>query len=47
MTSITRHEFEEVFPQLVEDLVAHARQYGMPSNALDWYRRVSTNTSPP
>lgn len=39
MTSITRHEFEEVFPQLVEDLVAHARQYGMPSNALDWYRR--------
>lgn len=36
----TRKEFEQVFPQLVEDLTAHAKQYGVPSNALEWYRKV-------
>ncbi len=37
----TRAEFEEVFPKLVEDLIDHAKQYGMPSDALEWYRKVN------
>ena len=46
MASITRQEFEEHFPHMVEDLVSEADVYGMPSGALDWYRRVSKKTSP-
>jgi hypothetical protein len=37
----TLKEFESVFPQLVEDLLAHAKQYGSPQQALDWYKAVS------
>ncbi|KAI9781339.1 MAG: Farnesyl pyrophosphate synthetase [Peltula sp. TS41687] len=37
--STTRKDFEGVFPQLVEDLTDHAKQYGVPSNALEWYRK--------
>ncbi|KAI9758441.1 MAG: Anaphase-promoting complex subunit 23 [Chaenotheca gracillima] len=39
MPSITRGEFEGVFPKLVDELVDHARQYGLPQQALDWYKR--------
>ncbi|KAI9798663.1 MAG: Farnesyl pyrophosphate synthetase [Piccolia ochrophora] len=35
---VTRSEFEGVFPRLVDELVSHAEQYGMPANALEWYR---------
>ncbi|KAI9828464.1 MAG: Farnesyl pyrophosphate synthetase [Thelocarpon impressellum] len=38
---ITRTEFEDVFPKLVKDLIAHAKQYGVPENAVEWYRKVT------
>jgi farnesyl diphosphate synthase len=37
----TLQEFEAVFPKLVDDLVAHAEQYGVPTNALEWFRKAS------
>ncbi|KAI9886997.1 MAG: Farnesyl pyrophosphate synthetase [Watsoniomyces obsoletus] len=45
MATITRAEFEEVFPKLVEDLINHAKQYGMPSDALEWYRKNLTHNT--
>ncbi|KAF2427520.1 ERG20 farnesyl diphosphate synthase [Tothia fuscella] len=36
--SITREQFEEIFPQLVQDLTNHCCQYGLPEKALVWYR---------
>ncbi len=36
----TLKEFETVFPTLAEDLLAHAKQYGAPQMALDWYKAV-------
>lgn len=35
-----KKEFEEVFPLLVQDLTNHALQYGLPENALVWFRNV-------
>ncbi|KAH0547785.1 hypothetical protein FGG08_000042 [Glutinoglossum americanum] len=35
----TLKEFESVFPQLVDDLVGHAKAYGVPENGLNWYRQ--------
>lgn len=37
---ITLKEFESVFPQLVDDLAEHCKQYGLPDNALQWYKDV-------
>jgi hypothetical protein len=37
----TLKEFESIFPTIVEDLLAHAKQYGPPQMALDWYKTVS------
>ena len=36
----TLKEFESIFPILVEDLLAHSKQYGLPQIALDWYKAV-------
>lgn len=36
----TLKEFESVFPKLVEDLVEHSKKYGVPQQALDWYKNV-------
>lgn len=38
MTS--REQFESVFPSLVEDLLAHAKKYNLPENALQWFEKV-------
>ncbi|KAL8751462.1 MAG: hypothetical protein Q9184_006065 [Pyrenodesmia sp. 2 TL-2023] len=35
---ISLKEFESVFPQLVEDLAQHSKQYGLPEEALQWYK---------
>ncbi|KAL8954795.1 MAG: hypothetical protein Q9193_007080 [Seirophora villosa] len=35
---ITLKEFESVFPQLVDDLSQHCQQYGLPEDALQWYK---------
>jgi hypothetical protein len=37
---ISRQEFESYFPRLVDDLVAHAQQYGAPEDCINWYRHV-------
>ncbi len=37
---ISLKEFESVFPQLVEDLAQHSKQYGLPDEALQWYKDV-------
>lgn len=37
---ITLKEFESVFPQLVDDLSQHCQQYGLPDDALQWYKDV-------
>ena len=44
---VTRAEFEEVFPKLMEDLSEHAKQYNIPPNALKWYQDVSPFRFPP
>ena len=36
----TLKEFESVFPKLVDDLSEHAKEHGIPSNALKWYQDV-------
>ncbi|KAI9676445.1 MAG: Farnesyl pyrophosphate synthetase [Caeruleum heppii] len=42
----TRAEFEAIFPRLVDDLTAKAQEYGIPENALQWYRQsLNTNTT--
>ncbi|KAL8831252.1 MAG: hypothetical protein Q9191_000972 [Dirinaria sp. TL-2023a] len=35
----TRAEFEAVFPSLVDDLIQNCKQYNVPDNALQWYRK--------
>jgi farnesyl diphosphate synthase len=42
----TLKEFESVFPTLVEDMLAHAKQYGAPQMALDWYKAVRIYFNP-
>jgi len=37
---VTRKEFEDVFPQLVDDLVANCKQSNLPEQALKWYKQV-------
>jgi hypothetical protein len=36
----TLKEFESAFPQLVDDLISHAKAYGVPENGLSWWRQV-------
>ena len=42
----TLKDFESVFPRLVEDLSQQCQQYGLPKNALEWYQKVDSCTSP-
>ncbi|KAH8805900.1 farnesyl diphosphate synthase [Xylogone sp. PMI_703] len=34
----TLKEFESVFPQLVEDLLAHSKSYNLPEQFVEWYK---------
>jgi farnesyl diphosphate synthase len=36
----SKSEFESVFPNLVEDISAHAKQYNIPPEALSWLQKV-------
>jgi farnesyl diphosphate synthase len=41
----TLKEFESVFPKLVEDLLAHVKQYNLPEQQLEWYKAsLNANT---
>jgi hypothetical protein len=38
--AVTREQFEEIFPVLVQDLTNHCCDYNLPEKALVWYRNV-------
>ena len=41
MASTTkRADFEAVFPGLAKDILAHAKKYNLPANALEWFEKV-------
>jgi hypothetical protein len=40
-TTTSREAFEAVFPMLAEDLLAHAKKYNLPENAVKWFEQVS------
>ena len=37
---VSRKDFEAVFPLLVEDISQAAKQYNIPTAALEWFRKV-------
>lgn len=46
MTAKTnRADFEAIFPSLVEDLLASAKKYNLPANALEWFEKVMIRMS--
>ena len=44
---VLTRDFDKIFPTLMDDLVEHAREYGVPSDTLDWYKEVSGFLLPP
>ena len=36
-TRITREEFQATLPTLIEDILASARKYEVPENAMKWF----------
>ncbi|KAJ5706628.1 hypothetical protein N7488_006429 [Penicillium malachiteum] len=38
-STTSRADFEAVFPKLAEDILAHAKKYNLPANALEWLRQ--------
>jgi len=38
---VSRANFEAVFPSLVEDVSQAAKQYNIPTNALEWFQKVN------
>ena len=41
---ITTRDFDGIFPMLMDDLVGHAKEYGVPKDTLDWYQNVSVSS---
>ena len=35
-------DFDKIFPILMDDLIEHAKEYGVPKDTLDWYRNVGS-----
>lgn len=35
-----RAAFEAVFPSLAQDVLAHAKKYNLPDNAMQWFEKV-------
>lgn len=45
MASTTkRADFEAVFPSLAQDILAHAKRYNLPANALEWFEKVGRSS---
>ena len=42
--SMLSRDFNKIFPTLMDDLVEHAREYGVPKDTLDWYRDVGSSS---
>lgn len=40
----TLKEFESVFPKLEEDLLAWVKQYSLPQEQQEWYKKVRIYT---
>ncbi|KAJ5466631.1 Farnesyl pyrophosphate synthase [Penicillium diatomitis] len=38
-TTTKRADFEAVFPTLAKDILAHAKKYNLPANALEWFEK--------
>lgn len=38
--SASLEKFESIFPTLVEDVLNHSKSYGLPQQALDWFKNV-------
>ena len=45
-SSTKRADFEAVFPSLAQDILAHAKRYNLPDNALKWFEKVGQCPSP-
>ena len=46
MASTTkRADFEAIWPSLAQDILAHAKRYNLPANALEWFEKVSPSLS--
>ncbi|KAE9974525.1 hypothetical protein BLS_010047 [Venturia inaequalis] len=43
--SISRTEFEAIFPKLVDDITQHSSKYGLPDQALTWFRNNLNHNS--
>lgn len=39
-TTTKRADFEAVWPGLAQDILAHAKKYNLPQNALEWFEKV-------
>lgn len=39
--STTLKEFESVFPRLVEDILDASKQYKLPADFVEWYKKVA------
>lgn len=33
-------DFDTIFPKLMDDLIEHAKEYGVPPDTLNWYHKV-------
>ena len=42
---LTKRDFDQIFPILLNDLVEHAKEYGVPKDTLEWYRNVGSSFS--
>ena len=40
---LSNRDFDEIFPRLMDDLVEHAKEYGVPKDTLDWYQNVGSS----
>ena len=40
---LATRDFDKIFPTLMDDLVEHAKEYGVPKDTLDWYQNVSSS----
>ena len=37
---IPTNDFDKIFPVLMNDLVKHAKEYGVPKDTLDWFQNI-------
>ena len=40
---LNTRDFDEIFPILMDDLIEHAKEYGVPDDTLEWYQNVGSS----